>query len=336
MRSQPWILKRTRVLMPIGLAALCLSGTGCGHPRPKEKVYTVGVLEGASFFAPVADGLKAGLTELGYVEGKTITYDIQKSDIDLPKYQEILKRFVAEKVDLIFSFPTEASLEAKAAAQPAGIPVVFSIVNIEDNNVVNSVREPGGNITGVRYPGPSLTLKRLEILHRLVPDAKRVLVAYQLSYPVVIGQLKILRPAAASLGITLVEVPVESGEELQAGLDAHRNDGIEAVLLIDGPTAVLPATFIQMAKFAADLHIPMGGLPVSAGGYETVFGVSTDTVATGRQAAILVDKIFRGFPAGTIPVVSAESFFEINYREAQKLGLTVSEGLLSMADRVIH
>ena len=336
MRFQHWIPTRSRVPVLLGAAALCLWGNGCGHPRPKERVYTVGVLEGASFFAPVTDGLKAGLTELGYVEGRNIVYDVQRSDIDLPKYQEILKRFVAGKVDLIFSFPTEASLEAKAAAQPAGIPVVFSIVNIEDNDLVNSVREPGGNITGVRYPGPDLTLKRLEILRKLVPNARRILVAYQLSYPVVLGQLKILRPAAESLGLTLVEVPAESQEELQAGLDAHANDGIEAVLLIDGPPTVLPGTFIQMAKFAADLHIPMGGLSVSAGGYDAVFGVSTDTVATGKQAAILVDKVLQGFSAGSIPVVSAESVLEINYKEAQRLGLTVSEDLLSMANRIIR
>jgi putative ABC transport system substrate-binding protein len=61
-----------------------------------------------------------------------------------------------------------------------------------------------------------------------------------------------------------------------------------------------------------------------------------DNVQVGRQAAPLADKIFKGTPAGTIPVVSADSVLIINYAEAQELGLTVPEILLGQAAEIIR
>jgi putative ABC transport system substrate-binding protein len=91
-----------------------------------------------------------------------------------------------------------------------------------------------------------------------------------------------------------------------------------------------------VGKFAAEHKIPVGGALISVEGYESIFGVNIEPITAGEQAAPLADKIFRGIPAGTIPVVSAESYLEINYKAAQELGLTVSEGLLSQADRIIR
>ena len=57
---------------------------------------------------------------------------------------------------------------------------------------------------------------------------------------------------------------------------------------------------------------------------------------TAFQAAPLADKILGGIPAGTIPVVSAEPYFQLNFRAAEKLGLKVNEGLLSRAEEIIR
>src|SRR6185436_784516 len=145
----------------------------------KPKVYHIGILSGLDFFATTTDGFKAEMTKLGYVEGQNIVYDIQKTNFDSSREQQILDKFVADKVDLIFVFPTEASLAAKKATQGTSIPVLFANAFIEGNDLVKSVREPGGNVTGVRFPGPDIAVKRLEILHELVPQAKRIWVPYQ-------------------------------------------------------------------------------------------------------------------------------------------------------------
>jgi len=325
------------------LAAVCaivacvVALSGCGVQKPKT--YRVGVLSGLDFVADITDGLKAGMAELGYVEGENITYDVQKTNFDIAAYRAILQKFVADKVDVIFVFPTEASQEAKAATQGTDIPVVFAFAQVEGMNLIDSVREPGGNITGVRYPGPDIALRRLEVMLELAPQAKRVYIPYQRGYPIVASQLELVRPAAEAAGITLIEAPADNAAELEADLQARAGSadiGLDAILFVAEPLAVTPDAFTVIAKFATEHSIPFGGALMTVGGYGTVFGVNIDNVAVGKQAAPLIDKIFKGTPAGTIPVVSAENFLQIDLTAAEKLGITVPEGLLAQADEVIR
>ena len=236
-------------------------------------------------------------------------------------------------------FPTEASQEAKAATQGTDIPVVFSVANIEDTGLVNSVREPGGNITGVRYPGPDIALKRFEIMRELAPEATRMWIPYQRGYPIVDSQLEVLRPAAAAVGVTLIEAPADNAAELEGDLQARAASadiGMDAILIIPEPLGVTSDAFLVMARFAAEHRIPIGGALMEVGGYGSLFDMGIDHFKTGKQAAPLADKILRGTPAGTIPVVSSESYLKINSRVAQGLGVTVPESLLNQAVEVIR
>ncbi len=307
--------------------------SSCG--KKPQKVYRVGILSGLDFFANTTDGFKEKMTELGYVEGKDIVYDVQKTDVDINTYKSILKKFVADKADLIFVFPTEASIEAKAATQGTNIPVVFANAFTEDTALVNSVREPGGNITGVRWPGPDLVLQNFEVLRELVPNAKRIVVPYFRGYPITKSQLEVLRQAFADANITMIEIPANTATELETSLKVQSQ--IDAILMIIDPLATIPDNFIVLGKYAAEHNIPFGGGGSrSVGEYESVFGIAPQNVPQGRQAAFLSDKILRGTPAGTIPVISAEGYFQISYKAAQKLGLNVPEGLLNRADEIIR
>jgi putative ABC transport system substrate-binding protein len=333
--AQLRLRRRWMILVWIAVVTLLLSGCGATSP----KVYRVGILSGLDFFANTADGFKAKMTELGYIEGQNIVYDFQKTNLEPAAEQQILNKFVADKVDLIFVFPTDVALEAKAATQGTDIPVLFANANMEGVDLVTSVREPGRNITGVRYPGPDLAIKRFEIMREVAPQAKRLWVPYKRGLDIVPSQLVVLRPAAAAAGVTLVEAPADDAAELQANLLARAKAtdlGVDGILMIAEPLVVTPDSFTVMAKFAAEHKLPMGGALMVVGDYKSVFGVSTDNVAVGKQAALLGNKILKGTAAGTIPVVSAENFLQINYPAAQALGLTVPEGLLRQAAQVIR
>jgi putative ABC transport system substrate-binding protein len=316
------------------LAALLLSACG-GTAQPK--IYRVGILSGLSFIADISDGFKAEMTELGYVEGENIVYDIQSTDFDMAAYRAALDKFVQDKVDLIVVFPTEASLEARAATEGTGIPVLFTYAIIEGMGIVDDVRNPGGNVTGVRYPGTDIALKRFELLMRLLPDAKRVLVPYQRGYPIVGPQLDALHLAAAAEGVTLVEAPADDAASLQVFLDSQADqEPFDAVLMIVEPLAVTPPPFEVMAKYAYDHDILIGGAMMASGGYESVFDVGVKSYDAGVLAAPLADKIFRGVDVGEIPVVSSESYMIINYKAARTLGLDIPEGLLAQANEIIR
>jgi putative ABC transport system substrate-binding protein len=319
------------------LVAGCVISSGC--VTETEKVYKVGILCGLDYIADISDGFKDKMTELGYVEGENIIYELQTTNFEPEKEKQILNQFVEDNVDLIFTFPTEVSMFAKEATEGTDVPVVFCFANIEDTGLVESVRQPGGHITGVRYPGPDLAIKRFEIMLEMAPDAKRVWIPYQRGYPIVESQMEVLYPVAEAAGVTLIEFPADNAAELQAGLDAIAASGvidIDFILFIAEPLAVTPDAFEVMGRFASENNVPIGGALMEVGGYGSIFGVNVDIMKTAEQAAVLADKVLRGMDAGTIPVVSSESYFEINYNAVQEFGLNVSEGLLARADKIIR
>jgi putative tryptophan/tyrosine transport system substrate-binding protein len=305
----------------------------------KPKIYRVGILSGLDFFTKTAAGFKEKMAEMGYVEGKNIVYDHQKSNIDAGAYKKILTKFIADKVDLIFVFPTEASIEAKAIARGTTIPVLFADAIIEETGLINSMTNPGENITGVRWPGPDLAVKILEIMRKIAPRAKKIWLPYQKGYPTIVSQLKALHSAAAISGVTLIEAPVSNLSELRARLDSAaglKKPGMDAIMNIPEPLSGTPEGFLTMCVFAQKHSLPIGGTLNSIEGCESLFGVNVDHFTVGKQAAILADKILSGVPAGSIRVVSAEIYIQINYREIKKMGLKADEGLLSSANEVIR
>ena len=326
--------------MLVGAVIFAMVLSACG--AQKQKSYRVGILTVLQTFAPAAEGFKSKMTELGYVEGKNISYDLQSLDaVDITAYQNISKKFVEDKVDLIFVVSTEASMEAKAAAQGTGIPVLFDMAftDVAGINLIDSVRAPGGNITGVRFPSADIANKRLEILTEMAPNAKRIFVPYLKGYPNVPGQLEVIRKSAASIGITLIEYGATSPDDLQAelnGLGTPDDVGVDAILTIAEPVALTPPFYNVLGKFAYDHKLPIGGALMNTGAdYASMFGLLPDAKTTGEQCAVLADKIFKGTSAGTIPVVTSDSVFQIDYKATQALGVTVPEGLLKQADQVL-
>ena len=329
-------LQRTFILILFIMIFVFVSG--CGE-KAQKKVYKVGMLCGLDYITVLSDGFKAKMTELGYVEGENIIYNYQRTNFKPEREGKILKQFIEDKSDLILTFPTEVSMAAKAATKGTDVPVIFAIANIEGTDLVDSVIKPGGHITGVRFPGPDLAIKRFEVMRELVPKARRMWVPYQRGYPIISSQMKVLDPVAEAAGITLIKFPADNAAEIRAELDARKksNDiGFDAIFFIPEPLSCTDDAFEVMCKFAYEQKIPIGGILMQVGNHGSIFGINVDIRKTGEQAAVLADKILKGTPAGTIPVLSSESYLEINYRVAQELGVHVPEGLLSRADKIIR
>lgn len=331
--------KQNRLISQIVIAAFLVAVvflSGCTSQT--QKVYHVGILSGTDAFINVSDGFKSKMTELGYVEGKNIVYDLQKVNNDPAGEKLIAKKFVDDKVDLIFAFPTDAALSARAATQGSSTPVVFDVAIIEGDILVENVRHPGGNITGVRFPGPEMTVKRIEILHELVPQAKRIYVTWDKNYPSISYTVDMLRQTAVSINVTLVEVPVSTGEEIRADLKARSelNDtGIDAILVM--PTLLTAfETYGDIAKFGTEHKLAVAGTVDEHADMGAVFSYAPALFEMGELAAPQADKIFKGIPAGTVSVVTPEGHLRLNYKVAQQLGLKVSEGMLSQAGEIIH
>jgi putative tryptophan/tyrosine transport system substrate-binding protein len=312
--------------------------TGCGNSG-KKKMYRIGIFSGLNIFSEIDDGFKSKMKELGYIENKNIVYDIQKVDSETEEARRTAQKFVADKVDIILSYPTQTSILAKNVAQNTGVPVLFCNANIEGTNLVKSLREPGGNITGVRFPGPDIAARRLEILHDIVPDAKRIWIPYDKDYVIVPSQLEVLRKAASSLGLTLVEVPCVTVGDLKKAIakrESSKDLGIDAIMFFPERLTGRIEAFDAITKFGADHKLVVGGHTVAGRENNTVFGLSPRNFAVGEQAAYIADKILKGTPAGYIPVVTSENFFTIDTKAAKKVGVELSSSLLSSADLILR
>ncbi|MBN2401208.1 MAG: ABC transporter substrate-binding protein [Spirochaetes bacterium] len=307
----------------------------CSRP---EKVYRVGIISGFDSFLEITDGFKTKLTGLGYVEGRNIIYDVQKVEADPAGMENAAKKFVADNVDLILAFPTEAAVIAKNAAAGTGIPVVFANANIEGTGLVESVRHPGGNVTGVHTMLAEQTVKRIEILHELAPGVKKIYIPHDANYPGVAEIMDLLRRTARSLNVTLVEIHVVALKELQADLykrESSGNTDIDAIMIM--PRLPVSAEgFSVLNNFALKHNLPLAGTLPFMTDQGALFNFALNHFSVGAMAAYLAEKIFSGTPAGTLPVVTAELDLRINYKRARKLKLTVSEGMLRMAKEVLR
>ena len=148
-----------------------------------------------------------------------------------------------------------------------------------------------------------------------------------------------LRAGASSLGITLVEDPVNSIEEFKSKLkerSALRNIGIDAILVMPDILNNSHDGFESIVKFANRYKLPIGGGMAFTADLGALFSFVPDNNEQGELAAVLADKIFNGIPAGTIMLVTPQARLRINYKVIQKLGLTISDGLLSRADEIIR
>ena len=166
----------------IGLAVvLCLSLTlaplAGGTQQQTEKVYRIGYLGNVSASAQAkrVEALRAGLRDLGYVEGKNIVIEFRWAEGRYDRLPDLAAELVRLKVDVLVTAGTPGALAAKQATTT--IPIVM--VGIGDavaTGVVASLARPGGNITGSTDSVPELMAKLLELLKEIMPRTRRVAV----------------------------------------------------------------------------------------------------------------------------------------------------------------
>lgn len=321
----------------LGAMVVGLLVGACEEEKPK--VYRVGVICGADFFLPVIDGFKAKMTSLGFAEGENIIYDVQAFNNNPDEERRAADKFVSEKVDLIFATPTQPSIKAHVAIKGTDIPLVFSYAGLEGTGLVDSVSKPGGNTTGLRFPGPEQICKRLELLLEFIPGAKRVWIGYDKNYPTAVSTLDALRTLALSSEVTLIEVPADTIKDIEADLAQRAtaaDTGIDAIILMPDTFNHSPAGWEAIRTFAAAHTIPIGGSFLYSVEQGALFGNANNLFKVGELTAPLASKVLHGMPAGSIPVVTPEPVLIINYSVAQKLGMAVPEGLLNMASQIIR
>jgi putative ABC transport system substrate-binding protein len=99
----------------------------------------------------MVNGLRKGLAEAGFVEGRNLTIEYAWTDGRSERLSALAAELVSRHVSVIVSSSVDATHAAKAAAST--IPVVLTVNNDPvATKLVASVNRPGGNLTGVAPP----------------------------------------------------------------------------------------------------------------------------------------------------------------------------------------
>jgi putative ABC transport system substrate-binding protein len=285
-------------------------------------------------YAEPLRGLRQGLKDAGYVEGENLTIDYRWADNQMERLPELAADLVRRRVAVIVTTGGPSSAFAAKAAT-ATIPIVF---NIGDDPVrvglVASFARPGGNLTGVSFPGIELTAKRLELLRELVPGAARVLVN-PADAAVVQATLRDTEAAGRAMGLQIQVFNADTAAEIETAFERIARERPDVLFV--APTPFLVVRRVQVVQRAAFHRIP-ATYPLrdfaEAGGLMS-YGASLRDAY--RQVGAYAGRILKGGKPADLPVVQSTKFeLVINHPTARMLGLTVPPTLLAGADEVIE
>ena len=331
-----WIVRgRSRIFCIRTLGVLFWAISFSAEAQQVGKVPRVGYVSvrGAESQAPVLEGFRQGLRELGYIEGKNIIIEYRFAEGKRDLVPSMISELVQLKVDLIVSGGARPTRAAKQATST--IPIVFAQdLDPIGNGFVMSLARPGGNITGLSTLQVDVAGKRLELLKEVVPKLSRVSVIGSSTSADNARELKETKAAAAALGLKIrffdMRTPKEIDSKFQAAVEP-RPDGL----------SVLTNSFErphrkQMVDLASKFRLPamyFGPTLVEDGGLMS-YGVNDADLY--RRAAVFVDRILKGAKPSELPVEQPTKFdLVINLNAAKKIGLIIPPNVLARADRVI-
>jgi putative ABC transport system substrate-binding protein len=300
---------------------------------PSPNLRRIGFLgsESASNEAKRLETLRAGLRDLGYVEGKNIVIEIRLADGNYDRLPALAAELVGLKVSAIVTAATKATLAAKRATTT--IPIVMSSAGDPlALGLVTNLARPGGNITGLTSFGSEVTAKRLELLKEALPRITRVAFLVNPADPPT--ALQAMEPVAKALKLDLPLFEARAPSEFDGTFVAMAQRRADAVVVqVD---TLFAANAKAIADFALKHRLPSAGSVAfaEAGG---MIGSGASSLEGYRRAATYVDKILKGANPGDLPIEQATKFqLIINLKTARALGITIPQSLQLRADDVIQ
>ena len=296
----------------------------------------VGFLHYASpdTFAHIAEAVRRGLKEAGYVEGKNVTVEYRWADGHYDRLPALAAELVHRQVTVITAGGNVAAQAAKAAT--AVIPIVFtSGADPVWSGLVESLSRPGANLTGVSLVAAELAVKRLEVIRELLPHARAVAMIVNPNYPGAEAEMAEVEAAGRVIGLHSQKVIAGDVPALETAFVTISQMRVDAVTV--GTDGFFIARREQIAALAARYAVP-GIYPFpdfpAAGGLASYGASLADAY---RQAGVYTGRVLKGAKPADLPITQPVKFeLVINLRAAKALGLTVPPQLLGRADEVIE
>jgi putative ABC transport system substrate-binding protein len=326
----------SRTTCVLALVAVVLGGgVAASHAQTAGRVVRIGILTSA--WVPWHNQTRAfrdGLQELGYVDGRNVLFEVHAGQGDSARLPGLAEDLVRKKPDLLYCVATPDVRACQQATRT--VPIVFTQTGDPVKlGLVQSLARPGANITGIGSLRGMLAAKRLELFKEVVPSLRRVLLTYDPREVEELEAVAFAREVAAPLGLTLLERPITSPEEMEAGLENLTAGGRDGILIVQAnPNLNIPGRSLEVAT---SQKIPTMYTNAFWAEHGALASYGANEAEQGRQAARLAHKILMGRPPGEIPVeLPTEIELVINLKTAERIGLKVRPDVLLRASRVIR
>ena len=320
----------------IGPVALGFLAMPLADAQQAGKTYRIGYL---SVGARPTDGappaaLRQALQELGYSEGKNVTYEGRWAEAKRERLPALAAELVALKVDLIITFGSTAAAAAKEASSTT--PIVMALSGDPVGvGLIASLARPGGNVTGITDDATPLSAKRLQLLKEAVPSASRVAVLWNAQDQAMTLRYREIDKAARVLGVTVQPLGVREPDDFDHAFVTMDRERPDALFMVTDSLTNLNRK--RVLDFAETHRIPAMyeyASLVREGGLIS-YGPSFDDMF--QRAAAYVDKILKGAKPNELPVEQPTRYYlVVNLKTAKALGITIPQSLLLRADEVIQ
>jgi putative ABC transport system substrate-binding protein len=323
---------RRRLLAAIAATALLAPLPAIAQaPARRARIGFLGLSSPEAIASRVA-ALRAGLRELGYVEGRNLSIEFRWAEGDYRRLPALAAELVNLRVDVIVAHGTPGARAAKQATST--VPIVMAgVADAVRTGLVASLAYPGGNVTGPTYFGAELNAKRLDLVKDALPHARRVGVLYNSDNAWSPSVLALMDVAARALKLELLKIFVTSPGDLDRAFASLVEKKADAVVVVDD--GMLNAHVASIAERASRIRLPtIGILELADAGGLLAYGA--DVPEQFRRAATYVDRILKGEKPADLPVERMTRFkLVINGKTAQAIGVDLPRSLLELADPVV-
>jgi putative tryptophan/tyrosine transport system substrate-binding protein len=323
-----------RVLSTVLLSILFTVMFACSIQAQPTAIRRIGVLTPGGDFGSVVEGLRQGLAEAGYEEGKQITLIVEDTKMETLDPVKAALRLVAANPDLLV---TVATSHAAAAKQVAGnIPVVFTLLTDPvQSGFVASYASSKNNFTGVANSVAQLSGKRLEMLKEMVPTIKRGLAVVAVKESIAQKSFQFLAESASKFGTQLVRRDVTTKEEIEKSLLDTPKGSVDAIIHV--PAILLRNHIALLVEKAKRDRLPFGVHTEELVKKGALVSYGEDNRLIGIQSARIVIKVLKGIIPSDIPIETPEHpVLVVNRTTAKIIGLTIPNKFLEHVDRIVE
>ena len=197
----------------------------------------IGFLSGASAasFAHLVAAFREGLNEAGFIEGENVPIEYRWAEGRYDRLPALAADLVSNRVAIIVASGGDPpTLAAKAATST--IPIVFTgSDNPVKFGIVTSLSRPGGNVTGMQLFTSELEVKKLEVLHELLPEARLVAMVVNPNNPSAEADVKDVQATASTFSKQIYVLRASDERGINSAFEALVQQRADALLVGHDP-----------------------------------------------------------------------------------------------------